>query len=150
MAGTNAVAAKQALVAKIAALEIEASDGGALQVAYSWPGRDAQREVVHGGKTTFNRQPMGYDPRSREEALEVTLWIVVVKPGADVAECETRAVEIGTVIEEALAADPKFAAKAVPGLLLATVEGGELDGDFDDDGAAAILQYRVGFTSHLR
>lgn len=146
MAGTNAVAAKQALVAKLAALP----GLSGVQVAYSWPGSRAERECVHGGKVTFDQNPAAYrggGRQPRNEDVTVLIHVVVHKPGATVEDTDTRAVEIGTVIEDAVAADPTLS--GATNLKIARIDGGELDHEFDDDSAASVLDYRFILRSRL-
>lgn len=149
MAGTNAVAARQALIAKIRALEIPAAGGGAVQVAYSWPGRGAEREVVHGGTpVTFEQEPLtfrGGGRVPRDEQVTVPIVVVVAQPGATVENTDVRAAEIGGLIEDAIAADPTLTDQ----LVIGRVDRGDLDHDFTDDGAASVLTYQIILRSRL-
>lgn len=150
MAGTNAVAAKRALIAKITALEIPGADGGVVQVAYSWPGERAEREVVHGGTATFEQNPAAFRGGGRcprDEEVTVEVHIAVTIPGGTEEDADLRVVEIGTPIEEAIAADPTLA--DAPDLVIARVDGGEIESGFNDDAAAALLTYRVILKSRL-
>lgn len=150
MAGTNVVAAKKALIAKIAALDLGGDQAGGVQVAYSWPGRNAEREVVHGGLATFDQNPLAFRGGGRcprQEDVTVEIHVAIAIPGGKEEDVDTRAVEIGTVIEEAVAADPTLA--DAPNLKIARVDGGELETGFNDDGASALLTYRIILKSTL-
>lgn len=151
MAGTNAVAARQAVIAKIRALEIPAAGGGTVQVAYAWPGNAAEREVVHGSNpVTFDQAPAAFRGGGRcprDEEVTVPVCVVVRALGGDVEETDVRAAEIGTVIEEDVAADPTLA--DAPNLKLARIDGGDLVHDFDDDGAVSVLTYHFILRSRL-
>lgn len=143
MPGTNAVAAKKALIAR---LQTDPSLEG-IQVTYAWPGKRAERELVCGGKWRFAQRRGGYGS-AREEDLTLDLFILVRTPGADLAEVEDRAVEIGALVE-AVAADPSWWGD-VPGLKLAGVTSGDSNPGIDDDSAVCELAYHVACTSTLR
>jgi hypothetical protein len=150
MAGTNVVAAKKALIAKIAALDLGGEQAGGVQVAYSWPGRNAEREVVHGGLSTFDQNPLAFRAGGRcprQEDVTVEIHVAVTIPGGSEEDVDTRAAEIGTVIEDAIAADPTLADAL--NLKIARVDGGELESGFNDDAAAAVLTYRIILKSTL-
>lgn len=150
MAGTNAVRAKKALIAKIVALGLTTADGSDLQVAYSWPGATAEREVVHAGLVTFEQNPAAFRGGGRcprDEDVTVELHVAVRLPGGSEEEADTRASEIGTVIEEAIAADPTLA--GATDLVIARIDGGELESGSNDDDAAALLTYRIILKSRL-
>lgn len=143
MPGTNVVAAKKALLAKINTIPALAK----VQTLYAWR-ENAERECVFSSNATFEREvsDMANDPA---ETAVVPLHIVVALPGADEEEVETRAVEIGGIIEGALSADPRLD-EAVPGLLITNIEGGQVDSAKEDEVAIAELVYRVSVLSHLR
>lgn len=150
MAGTNAVRAKKALIAKIAALDLGGVQAGGVQVAYSWPGSKAEREVVHGGLVTFEQEPAAFRGGARcprDEEVTVEVHVVVKLPGGTEEDVDTRATEIGTVIEEAIASDPTLTDAA--DLKIARVDGGELESGTDDDAAAGVLTYRIILRSRL-
>jgi hypothetical protein len=148
MAGTNAYAAKRKLIDLLAASPL--TDAG-VSVAYSWPGDDrAGRECVYGGPVTWSTRPLamrGGGRMPRREDLTVPIHVDVSKPGAEGAEVEARAVEIGTVVEELIAADTTLS--GVPGLQLAGISGGQLAHAFEDELAFAVLTYQVTFLSTL-
>lgn len=149
MAGTSAVAARQALIAKITALAIVGNGGGTVQVAYSWPGSKAEREVVHGGNpVTFEQNPLAFRGGGRvprDEEVTVPVCVVVALPGGSVEETDVRAAEIGGLIEDAVAADPTLTGQ----LIIARIDRGDLDHDFNDDGAASVLTYQFILRSRL-
>jgi hypothetical protein len=152
MAGTNAVLAKRALVAMLsAAPEV---GGAGVRVTYGFP-VEPTREFVYCGKATFTHQLMRFQGAGqrvvRDEDLTVEMIVTAILPGSTTEEAEDRTVEIGKTIEEAIALDPKMATldAAPPGLLLVTIDAGELDQDFTDEEAAGRLIYQVGFRSEL-
>jgi hypothetical protein len=140
MAGTNAVAAKKAIIALLRA----APKLAGVQVAYSWPTRDAEREVISGGKFEFTQQREGYGS-AREENLTLDLFIVVRTPGGTVEDAETRAVELGSIVEDVVRANPHLA-----GVKVAGVAGGDSNSGVDDDSAVCELAYHIACVSTLR
>ena len=152
MAGTNAVSAKQALITWLRGLTDTGEGLEGVQVAYSWPGLGrVGRECVHGGRaeweTELNSMRAAGLRQSRIETVTLDLHIVVSAVGGTVEDADVRAVAIGTVIEEALAADPLLGGH--PGLQLAMVAGGDIEHEDHDDGAVSVLTYRVLFRSRL-
>lgn len=147
MAGTNAFAAKAALFDLLKASPALAG----VQVCRFWPGGTVERECVFGGRTVWTTTPLTFRPANgrlpREEAITLDLHIRVMKPGAAPDEVEARAVVLGTVVEELLAADPLLG--GAPGVALATIDGGDLDHGVEDESSVALLTYRVGFKSML-
>lgn len=142
MAGTNAVRAKKAVIDALAA----ALAGTGVLVSYHFPGDDADRELVHGGRVAGNHQYHAMKGRrarhAREEDATFRLFVVVTKPGADPYDVELRCTEIGEAIENALS--ESFAVDGVPGLLSIRVTAIDLDSDSaDDEGAIAVLTYDV-------
>lgn len=145
MAGTNAAAAKKALIDLLAALP--ALDG--VQVAYSWPGRSVERECIYAGRVTGPVQlaAMGGTRVSRQEDLVLNLHIVVDKVGQeDLEASDVRACALGAIVEELVAGNPTL---GVSGLKVASIVGVDLDGGTDDETAEAVLTYQVGLKSHL-
>lgn len=140
MSGTNAVAAKKAIIALLQA----APKLSGVQVAYSWPGRNAEREVVCGGKFEFTQQREGYG-RAREENLTIDLFVVARMPGGTVEDAETRAVELGAVVEDVIGANPHLA-----GVKVAGIASGDSNSGVDDDAAVCELAYHVACVSTLR
>jgi hypothetical protein len=147
MSGTNAVKAKKAVIDLLG----EAFAATTVQVSYHYPGRSAERELVHGGVVTGTHGFLamkGRRPRhARDEELVFRLHVVVSKPGDDPYDAELRCTEIGDEIENALS--ERFAVDAVPGLLSIRVTAVDLDSDSDDQGAIAVLTYDVACRSIL-
>lgn len=146
MPGTNAVAAKKALIDALDAAPALAD----VQVAYAYPGHDPERELIHGGRVEGDHTyPVsGSGPRfKRDEDLTIKLHIVVSKPGATPYDVEVRCQEIGVVVEELIAGDPDLT--GVTGLLWTGITAVDLDSDSDDDGAIGVLTYDVGARSRL-
>jgi hypothetical protein len=148
MAGTNAVAFKQWLVT----LLTTAFSSDDVQVSYAFPG-EIQRDAVYLGRVTFTHQLMafkGSGPRiSRVEDGTATLYIRTYKPGDKGEEAEERAAELGTALEDALAADPSGSASSIPGLLVTKTASGDLISGADDEAGIAYLTYRIDFRSQL-
>jgi hypothetical protein len=147
---TNASAAKKALIALVAQI-LAANPGTAgVEVTYAYDGRRHERELVHAGRVEGSQEYAtfggGRARLSRDESLTIKLHVVVYRPGDEQQDAEDRCVEIGTVIEEALAAASK---PDIPGLVWAGVGTVDLDGDVDDDGAIGVLTYDVAVTSRL-
>ena len=148
MAGTNAFRAKKALIDALAASP-DLGDAG-VQVAYSWPGERAEREVVYGGRAAWVCTPLtmrGGRRMPRKESLTVDLHVAVTMPGADPVDAEARVVELGTVVEEYLAATTTLS--DLEGLRLATIAGGDLDHMITDEEVIAAITYQVAFLSTL-
>ncbi|GAA4626616.1 hypothetical protein GCM10023196_035580 [Actinoallomurus vinaceus] len=143
MPGTNVVAAKKALLAIVA--DTPALRG--VQALYQWTG-EAEREVIFCGKARFEREnaDMAADPA---ETLTIDLHVGVAFPGGSAEEAETRAVQIGALIEAALTADPRLGER-VPGLLFAEIASGEADVVPYDEEVRAEIVYQVSLLSHLR
>ncbi len=144
---TNATAAKRALIDALAALPVLAG----VQVAYGYPARDVERELIYGGASRFTRtldgMGGGMGGLAYAETVTVDLHIQVRVPGGTVEEAEGRTVELGAAVEEYLATHGRL--DDLPGLLYAAVTGGELGYALDDDGVTSALQLQVEFTSYL-
>lgn len=148
MAGTNAYAAKRALIDALQA-SAELGDAG-VQVAYSYRGERAERECVYGGAVAWTCKPLtfrGGGRMPRQETVQVDLHIAVRLPGSEPDEAEARAVELGTVVEEYLASTPTLS--DLGDLKLATIAGGDLDHAVNDEESIAVITYQVAFLSTL-
>lgn len=148
MAGTNAVVIKKAL---FDALEVSLED---VQVSYAYPGPHVDRKLIHGGKVEgTQRYPVmrgGGGRHPRTETLTFKVHIAVSLPGATEYEVELECSNLGTVLEEWLAANPGLAGLAPEGVLFGGIAYVDLDSDHDDDGAFGLLVYDVTFESRLR
>lgn len=142
MPGTNIVAAKKALLAVVAEIPALAK----VQTLYRWTGQ-AERELVFCGQARFEREiaDMAADPA---ETLTIDLHVGVAYPGGTAEEAETRAQEIGGLIEAALLADPRLD-EQVPGLLFTSIASGEADVVPLDEEVRAEIIYQVELRSHL-
>lgn len=142
-----AAAAKAFLVGKDGVL-VDLLPG--VQVTYSAP-RDINRDLVYGGSVAgpVELKAMAGGGRvKRSEELALLLIVRTWKPGQSTSEtAEARAVEIGDVIADYIAANWKLG--DLPTLLKAVVTAVDLDGWVDDDGAGAVLTIAVGLTSYL-
>jgi hypothetical protein len=148
MAGTNAYAAKRALITALQGAAGLGADG--VQVAYSWPGERAERECIYGGAVVWDTKvlTMAAGGRlSRREDMTLDLHIAVTVLGAEPEEAEARAVDLGTVLEEYVAFTTTL--NGLPGVKLGQIAGGELDHAENDDSVIAVLSYRVTFLSTL-
>jgi hypothetical protein len=147
VSGTTAVAVKKAL---IEALKTAPALAG-VQVAYSYPGRTAQREIVYGGKVTFDQAHAGARAGSRparDETGTVTLIVEVAQAGnEDAYASDLRAQVIGTAIEEYVEGNLNLGGLA--GLLFCGMTGGELESATNDDDWTSYLVYRVAFRSRI-
>ena len=117
-------------------------------VAYSYSGKDHERELVHGGRATSTQSyPLsdgGTIRHQRDQTVTVKLHVVVRIPGGTQEEAEARATEIGTRIEERIAATADLDdTDSELGVIQAGVVADDLDGDVDDDSAIAVLTYDV-------
>jgi hypothetical protein len=148
MAGTNAAAAKAALITKIRAL----SGLGDLQVSYSYPGRTTDRDLVYASRisgTVALSTMRGSGRIKRIEDPVLQLHIEVVRPGEDTTETtEARACAIGAGIENYLAANPTLE-DAVTGLLLVAVQGFDIESYVDDESSITTMTYQILLKSHL-
>lgn len=148
MSGTRAYALKRLLIDRIDALP--ALKG--VQVKYTYPGRDLERECVFGGKVVAEMQPAamrhgGLQPRT--ETIQLSLHLYVMNPGEDNADAtEARIVEIGTAVEEFIAGNPVLA-DDLPGLQSIWVSGYELESGLDDEDAISSLDYQITALSYL-
>lgn len=148
MAGTNAVVIKKALFDALEAAEL-----GDVQVSYGYPGPHVNRRLIHGGKVEgpqryATMRTGGRHPRT--ENLTFKVHIAVALPGATEYEVELECSNLGTWLEEWLAANPGLSGLAPQGVLFGGTTYVDLDSDHDDDGAFGLLIYDVTFESRLR
>lgn len=148
---TNAVRAKQALITQVRTLLAANPTTDQVTVTYGYDARRDDRELVHCGKAegpqNYAVSGGGRARYSRDENLTVKLHIWVRLPGATQEEAEARCVEIGTVIEEAVAA--KATIPNVPGPIWSGITYVDLDGDVDDEGGVGFLLYDVAVNTRL-
>jgi hypothetical protein len=124
MAGSIMVTFKQDLLATISAMPGMAG----VKVSFGDPGENALKENVWFGRIYDN----DHDPvalkagrRRREENFTLEIYVEVGGTRLTPERCETRALELGLLIEEYLADNPKLDGN-VDGLLFAVVSGMEL------------------------
>jgi hypothetical protein len=124
--------------------------GGQVIIGYS-ASRDNPREEVYGGTVVGPVELAAFAAGGRvkrSENLTLMLHIRVFETGRKTTErTDARAIEIATVIGEYIAANWKLG--GLPGLLKATVNGIELNGWTEDDGAGTTLDLAIGLTSYL-
>ncbi|MBB4702574.1 hypothetical protein [Sphaerisporangium siamense] len=119
-----------------------------MRVSYGPPGR-IEREHVYLGAARFGHEPAAMGQvLARQETLTVTAHVYTRIPGGKQEEADGRAVQIGTVLEQLLAADPSF--RILPEVMFAGVTSGELDGGDDDDAVVAVVNYELTFRATLR
>lgn len=149
MAGTNVVAAKRALIARLAALP----GLSGIQVVYTWPGKDPEREIIYGGRARMEQNFATFAAANsriqRDELAVVTLHVEVSRPDSDAEAGDERVAALARVVEEDLAANRTLGG-TVTGLLVAMVMSAELtEPSFDDDGVACGMDFEIGFRSYL-
>lgn len=144
---TESVACKRALFDRLQGMAGKGLTLAGVQVAYSWPGRDALLECVYGGGIRFTRTSAGHDGQ-RElwlETASIGLYVRVSKSGRQVTDTDDRAVQIGAEIETLLEEDPHLAG----GFTYTGVTGGSADYSSDDNGPTTVLAYQVQFQYYL-
>jgi len=154
MAGTNIVAARKALIAALQGMTGQGAPLGNAVVDYSYVGKhhDGTREYIFGGSSdgsTSLSAMQGGGRVKREETPDWTLSIYITTPGESTTEvADERAVELGVVVEDYLAANMQLDG-TVTGLLKAIVTGWSLTSWPDDSGCSAVLAYNLQFHSYL-
>lgn len=147
MAGTNAAAAKLALINLI-----KASPPPNTLVDYAYVGKSdsASRQYLWGGKSTFQQDysALRGGTKPRDEVLTIDLHLSVYQPGGAFEDTDAACVAIGLVVETLIANDVQLGG-TIPGLRYAGIEGGELDNSADDDGVESHITYHVIFKSRL-
>lgn len=137
MDGTPALDAKRAVIERLR----DAPQLDGVQVAYAWPGRDAQRDLVYGGGVRWTITSAG-DDGARELWLQrntIGIYVRVTEPGGAVQDVDARAEQLGLAVEEVLEADRQL----VGGLTVAGISAGSADYVADDDNTTSILHYQV-------
>lgn len=133
MAGTNAILVKTALVTLFRTV------CAPVMVDDAYKPRTMEREYVYFGHITIEQEPMVFRSgirQPRQEMLSLPIHVEVSKPAATTLDTDNRATEIGTLLEDALAADPTQAALSVPGLLAAWMSTGSVTSFYVDGGTA--------------
>jgi hypothetical protein len=116
-----------------------------VQVVYSAPTKDVKRELVYGGQVAGPVELKAFAGGARvkrSETLTLALHIRVYRPNSTSEATDARAVEIGDVIANYIAAN--WTLGGLTELIRATVDGVELDNWTDDDGSGSILTLAVG------
>lgn len=153
MVGTAAVAVKKALFDALAAKSAAGQPLDGVQVAYSYPGKTLQRDgCIYFGRLridqqldTFASPAVGGGRQPRNEIVTLTVVVLAKNIKSDQYAADARAVEIGSVMEDLLAADPTAGGT----VLVRTVESGDLEPMLDDDGVWSQLTYSVTVRSTL-
>lgn len=145
MPGSNAVAAKAAIVARLQAAP--ALTG--VQVAYAWPGKRVERECIFGTKIRWDDEYLAFAKAAgrmpRLETATITFVVFVVDSSHDFEAADRRAVELGTVLEELVAGDPRLSDTT----LATAISSGDLEALEDDGAAVAQLTYEISVRSEL-
>lgn len=145
MAGTNSVAAKKAIIAKLQA----APELASLQVTYSFPG-NIELSCIYGGRIRFDQDPMSFvNPATgritREETATITLVLVVMRPDKDQAQADTDVAALSAVVENLLASNWTLDGQ----VMAAVVRSGDIEPMASDDACASQLTLDVMVTSEL-
>lgn len=121
-----------------------------VQIAYGYPARDVERELLYGGAGRYSRtidsMGGGMGGVAYQTIVTVDLHTQVRIPGGTVEEAETRVIELGAAVEDFLDRNPQLA--DLPGLLHARVTSGELGYALDDDAVTSAATLTVEFTSY--
>lgn len=151
MSGTNAAAIKAKLVGTNNVLTgLTGMEG--VSVAYDIP-RGIPREAVFVGDVAGSVELEAFRQDSssrvsRDENLEISLYIQVYEPGHSTTEVtDTRACAISTLIENYIALNSTLGGLA--NLLIARVQGVRLTGALNDDGATSLVTLTIGCESVL-
>jgi hypothetical protein len=152
VAGTNAVAAKKAIVEKLRAALAAVTDLASVQVMYVWDGKRAEREFVYGGRIRFDHEYLAFGSSTvgggrmpRLETATIAFAVMVRRPDSDQIAADERVIAIGAELENALALDPTLNDST----LCTQIVSGELEPLLDDDGVAAQLTYDITVRSEL-
>lgn len=143
MASADIPAVKRALLEHLRA-EPALQD---VQIAYGYPARDLEREVLYGGASRYARtiDNLGMGGLAYRRSITVDLHLQVRVPGGEVEDAEARVSELGGAVEAFLDANPQL---DLAGLLYSGVTSGELGYAIDDDAVTSALQLQVEFSSY--
>lgn len=150
MASSNAVAGPRAV---IDLLRTDFSSEADLTISYADPGRDYGREAVFGGRIAGPHDPAAFRAggrRQRAETLTWNLYVRVANPGLTPEENAARALEIGTTVEERLAAGDVQDGAGVPGMKAIEAVGFALENSSDDSGPISEIAYNIQFRSIIQ
>lgn len=153
MGGTNAYLAKKRLLDSVRLWLAADETTDQVTVTHGYRGHEAFRELVHTdrvfGQQSYPVMGGGNARFKRDETLTIKLNVIVNIPGGDQDEVEARATEIGSVIENGVAATASVTGYEPGEMVVTGVTAVDLDSDADDDGATAVLTYDVGVTTRL-
>lgn len=118
-----------------------------VQIAYGYPARDMEREVLYGGAARYTRtiDSLGMGGISYRRNITVDLHLQVRIPGGEVQDAEDRVTELGVAVEAFLDANSQL---DLAGLLYSGLTSGELGYAIDDDAVTSALQLQVEFSSY--
>lgn len=146
MAGSTIVAVKQALVTQLKAL-----DGmGAVSVSYAHPGERGSKEILYCGAVRngdHEAVALKAGRRRREENYDLDIEIAVSGTRLTEARSETRAIVIGTLVEEYLADNPTIG--DVPNVRFVVVSGIEMQTITTTNGPLTQLTLTVSIKARL-
>jgi hypothetical protein len=153
MGGTNGARAKRALIDGARDVLAAEPTTAEVHVTYAYRGHEDFRELVHAdrvvGRQSYPTSAGGAARFARDESNTVTLYVIVHIPGGDQEQAEGRACEIGTVLEEWIAATAELPGFEPGEITSVGIDEFELDSDVDDDGATALLSYDIRVDTRL-
>lgn len=155
---TLGYAVKRALIDVLTDAYAADPDTAGVQVQYAAFGLP-ERERVHGGAVRSEQNyPYVGNPaprRTRNETGTVEIHLMVLWGGATVDETDARALQLGKVLEHAVASDPQLkdadGNRRVPGMSWCGVR--ELEGEYalaDDADVISTLTYVIGYTGQIK
>ncbi len=151
MAGTRKYEIKRALLDYLGELYKGDPETKHVQVAYS-AFQPPEADRIHGGRTRSSQKyeyiSGGAVRAPREERGTVDIHIMTTGHNQDVEETDQRCERLGHMLENAIAADPKFGDR-VAGLAWLGITETEGDSWAADHQVGSYLIYTVGYTARL-
>lgn len=148
MAASIVVAVRKAVIAGIKA----ALNDPKVSVTYGYQGADddRRREQVWTDRVRSTHEPAGLKAgrNFRDETLDFDVVVLVAGVGKPPEDTDTRALQIGAVVEEFLA-DRKSNELGVPGLNWLRVTGFELNNGYAPKGSLSEIRYAVRYNARL-
>lgn len=148
MAGSIVVEVRKAVVAGL----VMAINEPKVSITYGYQGSDddRRREQIWTDRARAAHDVAGLKPgrNFREEVMDFDLVVLVAGVGRPPEDTDTRAIELGTQVEEFFA-DRKNNELGVTGLQWIRVTGMELINGFGPKGSASELRYTVRYNARL-
>lgn len=156
MAGSLSVTVRKAVTSGLSAhlsglpLFGSQADEHEVVVTYGYDSSSVAAEQVYAARSRADTPPasMKSGRNFRNEEGTFDLIVRVKYTGGNLEDSDTRAFEIGTVVEEWIA-DRKSNELGIDGLNWLVVDGWEADNGADDSGAATLLIYTVRWNARL-